>query len=178
MAVSNRIVMPALNLNLADNGFITQKLIDFYTERAKGGAGMLIIGGCYVDLYGKGLPAMISIENDDYLPKLTEFTQAVHQARNDVKVVCQLYHGGAYTLPQIIGKTPIAPSAVYSNFSKTTPREMSLEDIKREQQAFTDASLRAKKSGFDAVEICANAGYLFTQFISPKTNSYVLSGKI
>jgi 2,4-dienoyl-CoA reductase (NADPH2) len=170
MTVSNRIVMPALNLNLADNGFITKKLIDFYTERAKGGAGMLIIGGCYVDLYAKGLPAMISIESDDYLPKLTEFTQAVHEARDDVKVVCQLYHGGAYTSPQVIGKTPIAPSAVYSNFSKTTPREMTIEDINREQQAFADAAIRAKRSGFDAVEICANAGYLFTQFVSPKTN--------
>jgi len=162
--------MPALSLNLANNGFITKKLINFYSERAKGGAGMLIVGGCYVDLYGKGLPTMISIESDEYIPKLTEFTEVVHKARDDVKVVCQLYHGGAYTMPFIIGKTPIAPSAVYSNFSKTTPREMTLEDIKREQQAFADATIRAKKAGFDAVEICANAGYLFTQFISPKTN--------
>jgi len=170
MTVSNRIIMPALNLNLANNGFITKELIDFYVERAKGGAGMLIIGGCYVDLYGKGVPMMISIESDEYLPKLTEFTEAIHKARDDVKVVCQLYHSGAYTYPQIIGKAPIAPSAVYSNFSKTTPREMTLEDIKTEQQAFADATVRAKKAGFDAVEICANAGYLFSQFTSPKTN--------
>ncbi|MBA7547839.1 Metal reductase [subsurface metagenome] len=47
---------------------------------------------------------------------------------------------------------------------------MTLEDIKREQQAFIDATIRAKKAGFDAVEICANAGYLMDQFISPKTN--------
>ncbi|MFX1364284.1 MAG: FAD-dependent oxidoreductase [Promethearchaeota archaeon] len=170
MTISNRIVMPALNLNLANNGFITKKLIDFYSERAKGGAGMLIIGGCYVDIYGKGLPPMISIESDEYLPKLTEFVETIHKIRDDIKIVCQLYHSGAYTLPQIIGKLPIAPSAVYNNFSKTTPREMTIEDIKREQQAFADATIRAKKAGFDAVEICANAGYLFTQFVSPKTN--------
>ncbi|MFX1298520.1 MAG: FAD-dependent oxidoreductase, partial [Promethearchaeota archaeon] len=170
MTISNRIVMPALNLNLANNGFITKELIDFYSERAKGGAGMLIVGGCYVDLYGKGVPMMISIENDEYLPKLTEFAEAIHKAREDIKVVCQLYHSGAYTYPQVIGKAPIAPSAVYSNFSKTTPREMTLEDIKTEQQAFADAAIRAKKAGFDAVEICANAGYLFSQFTSPKTN--------
>jgi 2,4-dienoyl-CoA reductase (NADPH2) len=170
IVLSNRIVMPAINLNLANNGFITKKLTDFYVERAKGGAGMLITGGCYVDVYGKGLPQMISIESDKYLPKLTEFTEAVHNARDDVKLCCQLYHGGAYSYPQITGVTPIAPSAVYSKFSKTTPREMTIEDIKREQQAFADATIRAKKSGFDAVEICANAGYLFTQFVSPKTN--------
>lgn len=170
MSVSNRIVMPAMHLNLAQNGFITKKLIDFYIERAKGGAGLLIIGGCYVDIYGKGLPSMISIDDDNFLPKLTELTETVHKARDDVKICCQLYHGGAYTFPQIIGRTPIGPSAVYSKFSKTTPREMTFEDIEREQQAFADATVRAKKAGFDAVEICANAGYLMDQFISPKTN--------
>jgi 2,4-dienoyl-CoA reductase (NADPH2) len=162
--------MPALNLNLANDGFITPQLIDFYIERAKGGAGMLILGGCYVSIYGKGVPMMVAVDDDKYISKLTEFTNAIHKAREDVKVVCQLYHSGAYTLPQIIGKQPIAPSAVYSNFSKTTPREMTLKDIKKEQQAFANASLRAKASGFDAVEICANAGYLFSQFTSPKTN--------
>jgi len=65
--------MPAMHLNLADNGFITKKITDFYVERAKGGAGMIIVGGCYVDIFGKGLPSMISIESDDYVPKLTEF---------------------------------------------------------------------------------------------------------
>ena len=168
--LSNRIVMPAMHLGLANDGFITNKLTNFYVERAKGGAGLLVVGGCYVDIYAKGLPSMIAVDDDKYLPKLTEFTKAVHDAREDVKICCQLYHGGAYAFPQIIGRQPIAPSAVYSKFSKTTPKEMTLEDIKREQQAFVDATIRAKKAGFDALEICANAGYLMDQFISPKTN--------
>jgi 2,4-dienoyl-CoA reductase (NADPH2) len=161
MTLSNRIVMPALNLNLADKGFVTKRLIDFYVERAKGGAGMLIVGGCAVDHYASGFPLMISVESDEFLPGLTEFTEAIHKARDDLKVACQLYHSGAYTFPFLIGEPPIAPSAVYSKFSKTTPREMTIEDIKREQQAFADASIRAKMAGFDAVEICANAGYLY-----------------
>ncbi|MHA1471848.1 MAG: oxidoreductase [Promethearchaeota archaeon] len=77
MTISNRIVMPAINLNMANDGYITQQLIDFYVERAKGGAGMLIVGGCYVDLYGKGVPMMISIDNDDFLPSLTKLTQVM-----------------------------------------------------------------------------------------------------
>lgn len=170
ITISNRIVMPAMHLNLANNGFITKKLTDFYVERAKGGAGLLVVGGCYVDIYGKGLPSMIAVDDDKYLQKLTEFTEEIHNANENVKICCQLYHGGAYAFPQIIGRTPIAPSAVYSKFSKTTPKEMTIEDIKREQQAFASATERAKKSGFDAVEICANAGYLMDQFLSPKTN--------
>ncbi|TFF87341.1 MAG: NADH:flavin oxidoreductase [Promethearchaeota archaeon] len=169
--VSNRIVMPAMHTGLSDNGFMTQELIDFYNERAEGGTGLIIIGGCYVSPYAKGLPNMIGIDDDKFLPKLTEFADAVHATREDVKLCAQMYHGGAYTFPQIIGKQPIAPSEVYSNFSKTTPRKMNLEDIQREQNAFADAAVRAKKAGFDCVEICANAGYLFAQFLSPKTNT-------
>jgi 2,4-dienoyl-CoA reductase (NADPH2) len=162
--------MPAMHTGLSDNGFMTQELIDFYSERAKGGVGLIIIGGCYVSPYGKGLPNMIGIDDDKFIPKLTEFTNAVHKTREDIKLCAQMYHGGAYTFPQIIGKQPIAPSEVYSNFSKTTPRKMTIEDIEREKNAFADAAVRAKKSGFDCVEICANAGYLFAQFLSPKTN--------
>ena len=162
--------MAAMNLAMANNGVTTQKITDFYVERAKGGAGLIIVGGAYVDLYGKGIPTQMSIEDDSFIPGLQNLADSVHKARDDVKICCQFYHSGAYSMPQVIGKTPIAPSAVYSNFSKTTPREMTIEDIKTEQQAFADATLRAKKAGFDAVEICANAGYLMTQFLSPVTN--------
>jgi 2,4-dienoyl-CoA reductase (NADPH2) len=64
----------------------------------------------------------------------------------------------------------MAPSAVFSRYSKTTPREMSLEDIQTVQKAFCDAALRAKKAGFEGVEIIGSAGYLITQFLSPLTN--------
>ena len=162
--------MAAMNLSMANNGVTTQKITDFYVERAKGGAGLIIVGGAYVDLYGKGIPTQMGIDDDSFIPGLQNLTESVHKARDDVKICCQFYHAGAYSMPQVIGKTPIAPSAVYSNFSRTTPREMTIEDIKTEQQAFADATVRAKKAGFDAVEICANAGYLMTQFLSPVTN--------
>ncbi|MFX1260351.1 MAG: FAD-dependent oxidoreductase, partial [Promethearchaeota archaeon] len=170
MVIINRIVMPAMHLNLAENGFCTKRISDFYVERAKGGVGLILIGGIYVSPYGKGVPMMLSLESDDFIPKLTELTNAVHNARDDVKIGAQLYHSGRYSFPQIIGRTPISSSATYSRFSKTTPREMTLEDIKREQQSFADAALRAQKAGFDLVEICGSAGYLMDQFLSPIVN--------
>lgn len=170
MKISNRIIMPALHLNLAQDGYITNKIIDFYVERAKGGAGLILIGGVYIDKYAQGAPMMISIENDNFIPKLTEFTNAIHEARDDVKVGAQLYHGGRYSLPLIIGTTPISSSSNYCRLSRTTSREMTLEEIKKEQQAFTDATLRAQKAGFDCIEICGSAGYLIDQFLSPLVN--------
>jgi len=162
--------MPAMHLHLASNGFITKRLSDFYVERAKGGAGLIIVGGCYIDQYAKGFPTMVGLDNDTFIPNLTQFTKVIHKTEENVKVCAQLYHSGRYTFPIIIGMDPISSSAEYSRFSKTIPREMTVEDIKREQQAFADAALRAKKSGFDCVEICGNAGYLMGQFLSPLVN--------
>jgi len=170
MVVSNRIVMPALHTNLAKNGFMTDKLNNLYAERAKGGCGLILVGGCYVSPYGMGVPMMIAADDDKFIPKLTEFTEAVHGAREDVKVGMQLYHSGRYSMEFVIKKTPISSSATYSRFSKCTPRAMDMEDIKREQQAFADAAVRAQKSGFDCVEICGSAGYLMDQFLSPIVN--------
>ncbi|MHA1439432.1 MAG: oxidoreductase [Promethearchaeota archaeon] len=170
MILSNRIVMPAMHLNLADNGFSTKRVVDFYAERARGGVGLILVGGIYVSIFGKGVPMMLAIDNDKYIPKLRELTENVHQEREDVKIGAQLYHSGRYSFPQIIGEQPIGPSAVYSRFSRTTPREMTLEDIQREQKAFADAAIRAEKAGFDCAEVCTNAGYLIAQFLSPITN--------
>ncbi|TXT62495.1 MAG: Metal reductase [Promethearchaeota archaeon] len=170
LELPNRIVMPAMHLNLADNQYASQELADFYIERAKGGAGFLIVGGCAVDNYGQGGPFMISLEDDKYISKLQDFTRQVHQASADVKVCAQLYHSGGYSFPEIIGERPISSSERYSRFSKATSKAMSIEEIKREQTAFAEAALRAKESGFDAVEICGSAGYLMDQFLSPLVN--------
>jgi len=168
--ISNRIVMPAMNATMAKNGIASDRFLNFYAERARGGAGMIIVGGTNVSKYAKGMPTQISIEDDSFIPHLQKITDAVHGARDDAKITCQLYHAGAYSMKAIIGETPIAPSAVMSNFSKSVPREMTLDDIKHEQQAFADAIIRAEKAGFDAVEVLSGTGYLMSEFLSPVTN--------
>jgi len=170
MEISNRIVMPAMNATMAVNGIASDRFLNFYAERARGGAGMIIVGGTNVSKLAKGMPSQISIEDDSFIPHLQKITDAVHGARDDAKITCQLYHAGAYSMKQVLGETPIAPSAIMSNFTKGMPREMTLDDIKHEQQAFADAIVRAEKAGFDAVEILAGTGYLMTEFLSPRTN--------
>ncbi len=170
MTLSNRIVMPAMHLNLADVMYATQRLTDFYVERAKGGAGFLIMGGCAISPLQQGGPFMVALHDDKFIPKLKDFCDQVHAARDDVKVAAQLYASGAYSFAQIIGGAPISSSQYYSRFSKSTSREMTHEDIKKEQEAFANASIVCQKAGFDAVEICGSAGYLMDQFLSPLIN--------
>lgn len=168
--LKNRIVMPAMHLGYAKESFISDRMIDFYIERAIGGAGLLIIGGCHVHRLGMGLPSMIGIDDDKYVPGLTKLASKIHEADSNVKIGAQLYHSGRYSMPFVIHDTPISSSPTYSKFSKTTPREMTHEDIKEAQEAFAAAAVRAKDSGFDSIEVCASAGYLVGQYLSPLVN--------
>ncbi len=167
MRLANRIVMPAIHLSYTPEGFVTDTLVDFYVERAAGGVGLIIVGGCPVDEYGGG-EFMIGLSDDKFIPGLMKLTRAVHEL--GVPLAAQLYHAGRYSLSALIGRQPVAPSAVKSSLTRETPREMTLEDIKRTIRNFAEASRRAKEAGFDAVEISGSAGYLLSQFLSPITN--------
>jgi len=167
LKLHNRIVMPAIHLSYTPQGFVTDRLVEFYRERASGDVGLIVVGGCPVDEFGGG-PYMIGISRDEFIPGLSRLTETVHEY--GVPIAAQLYHAGRYSLSTDIGRQPLAPSAVASPLTRETPREMAKEDIARTVQNFAEAGRRAQQVGFDAVEISASAGYLISQFLSPLTN--------
>lgn len=167
MQLKNRLVMPAINLVYAEDGYVNDRLKKFYVKRAEGGVGLITIGGCPVDDNGSSF-AMIKLSDDRYIDKLRELTDEIH--KTDTKIGAQLFHNGRYARSQVTGRDVLAPSAVYSKYSGETPKAMTLEDIERTIEHFGSAAARARKSGFDMVEIIASAGYLICQFLSPLTN--------
>jgi 2,4-dienoyl-CoA reductase (NADPH2) len=168
MELKNRIVMTAMHLGYTPEGEVTDRLIDFYTLRAKGGVGLIIVGGCAIDEYG-GMSSMICIRDDQYIPGLKRLTESVKNA--GAKIAAQLYQAGRYTHSNMIeGRKPFSASAVRSKFTGEIPRALELEEIPGVQDKFAEAAVRAKRSGFDAVEILGSAGYLISQFLSPLTN--------
>jgi 2,4-dienoyl-CoA reductase (NADPH2) len=167
LELANRIVMPALHLAYTPEGLVNARLLDFYRERAAGGVGLIIVGGCPVDEYAGG-PSMIGIGRDEFLPGLIQLVEAVHG--EGVPIAAQLYHAGRYSRSDEIGRQPLAPSALPSPITRETPREMTGEDITRTIGSFVAAARRARRAGFDAVEISASAGYLLSQFLSSVTN--------
>jgi 2,4-dienoyl-CoA reductase (NADPH2) len=168
LRLANRIVMPALHLCYTPQGFVSDVLVDFYAERAAGGVGLIIVGGCPVDEWGGG-PDMIGLSGDEFLPGLNRLTESVH--RLGAPIAAQLYHAGRYSPSAEIGHQPLAPSPVASPLTRETPREMTRKDIELTVGNFAAAAARARQAGFDAVEISASAGYLLSQFLSPLTNS-------
>ncbi len=169
--LKNRIVMPAMHLNYTPEGSVTDRLITFYEERAKGGVALIIVGGCIIDALS-GDQSMIDISDDKFIPGLQRLTDKVHQ--HGAGIAAQLYHAGRYANSDghlfSIGQQPLAPSAIPSRFARENPKEMTKGDIREVISNFSKAAQRAKKAGFDAVEIIGSAGYLLAQFLSPVTN--------
>jgi len=168
LEIRNRIAYPSLGLLYSYDSKLNQRYTDFFRERARGGAGIVTVGPVGVDFLGSGLLAL-SIADDAVIDDFAAVTSIIKA--EGARAWVQLFHAGAYSHPFLIdGKDPIAPSAVYSRYSKATPREMTIDDIQQVQEAFAAAARRAVAAGFDGVEIIGSAGYLVTQFLSPLKN--------
>jgi len=168
MSLSNRVVMTAMHLNYTPGGEVTDRFIDFYAARARGGAGLIIIGGAEINDQSSGIDLMLAIKDDGHIPGLKRYTDAIHKEGG--KTAVQLYMAGAYSFCGLKGLPTLAPSEYVSHFTRQKTTAMTLEDIERVQQDFVQATRRAKEAGFDAVEVLASAGYLICQFLSPVTN--------
>lgn len=168
LEVKNRILMPAMHLNMAKNYFVTDRIIAFYEERARGGVGLITVGFATVDEYS-GSPGHIGAHKDEFIKGLSELASAIK--RWGARSAVQLNHAGRYNLSAFIGgKQPVAPSAIPSRLTKETPREMTVEEIKTTIYRFAEAARRVREAGFDAVEILSGTGYLISEFLSPITN--------
>ncbi|MEF1231424.1 NADH:flavin oxidoreductase, partial [Vibrio fortis] len=86
------------------------------------------------------------------------------------KIIMQLAYGGTKTTYNVGERVIFAPSDVPEMGTKTQGKAMSKQDIDYIVDAFAKASLRAKQSGFDGVEIHAAHTYLINQFLSPYYN--------
>lgn len=168
LQVKNRIFMPAMHMNMCQNFEVTDRLVHFYKRRAEGGAGLISVGYATVDEYS-GNVGNIGAHSDTFLPGLADLALAIKSGGS--KSVIQLNHAGRYNHSFFLGgKKPIAPSAVASRLTRETPREIEPHEITKVQERFAEAAVRAKKAGFDMVEILAGTGYLISEFLSPITN--------
>jgi 2,4-dienoyl-CoA reductase-like NADH-dependent reductase (Old Yellow Enzyme family)/thioredoxin reductase len=169
LELKNRLVMPPMATNYASkDGSVTDRQIDYYEERAKGGAGLIIVEFSVVDSpIGKGAMRQIVIDHDRFIPGLSKLAAAIK--RHGAKAAIQIHHAGRQTSSKITGHQPVGPSSIPGSEGEQ-PRELTLEEIAALIIRFGEASERAKKAGFDGVEIHGAHGYLISQFLSPLSN--------
>lgn len=166
----NRIVLPPMETRMSTiTGDAMPELIDYYEARAKGGCGMIIVENTYVDaLESRSSSASSGLYSDHLMPRKAMLAEAIKD--HGCLAVIQLSHGGRQASAASTGLECVAPSPIPSPFVKRQPRELTREEIRRIQRDFALAADRAKRAGFDGVEIHGAHGYLLGEFMSPGAN--------
>ena len=162
--LKNRIMMGSMHIGLEDRPWHFNELAEYFAERARGGAGLLVTGGFSVNRRGDLLPFGSKLINRWQVKHHKKVTSAVHKA--DGKILLQIIHAGRY------GFTPfnVAPTAIKSPVSKFKPKEMSSKLIYQTIDDFVRAACLAKDANYDGVEVMGSEGYFITQILNARTN--------
>ena len=169
MELKNRLIVPAMVTNTCTpEGMPTERFIQYHEEKARGGWGLIITEDYAVTPYAGGFRDLPGLWSDEQIEAHTAFVERIHKL--GAKICCQIYHAGRQTNSKINGVQCMAPSPYKDPPSFENPKEMTEEDIHAVIQAYADAAKRAKKCGFDAVEVHGAHGYLINQFNSPYSN--------
>lgn len=173
--LKNRIVMSPMATHFADEiGALTERQINYYCERAKGGSGLIITESCCVRDDGKRKKYRLSISDDKFVLRFKRLTQAVH--KYGAKIAAQLHHGGRLCTPQDINEFPISASTIPCPltggdiFIGNIPRTLRKGEIKELIECFGEGARRACEAEFDLIQIHAGHGYLINNFLSPESN--------
>ena len=170
MTMRNRIMMTPMGTNYGEQtGEMSFLHIDYYTERAKGGVGLIMVENASVDSpLGSNGTTQIRIDHDNYMPRFFKLCETLHA--HGACVGIQLNHAGASAQSKRTNMQPVSASDIPSRVGGDIPRALTTDEIYTIVNKFAEAAKRAVTAGFDAVEIQAGHGYLLNQFLSPTTN--------
>ncbi|OGO20457.1 MAG: hypothetical protein A2144_00770 [Chloroflexi bacterium RBG_16_50_9] len=174
LELDNRIVMlPMATAYATAGGMVTDQQVHYYAERARGGVGLIIVEvtqvQTHIDSWVHTL--MLSIDNRKNSFGFTDLTRAIHL--NGSKVALQLTPGpGSWVVPRAVW-TPGFQSVGPTTFAYpgSVARALATEEVEALVQVFGVAAQRARRAGFDAIEIHGHSSYMLGQFMSPYVNT-------
>ena len=167
MTAKNRLMMSAMSINFGvdADGYVLDQLTQYMVARARGGAGMVLVGGGGIHPSGAELPDLPALWDDGCIPALKKMVAAIRPF--DCRLGIQLMHGGRQTYhADKVAPSPIAAPAVV----RGVPKELTVEEIADLVAAFGDAARRCRDAGFDFIELHGAHGYLINQFLAPNAN--------
>lgn len=192
METPNRIVLPAMDMNVSEHGEIEQSEIDHYAARAQGGAGLIITGACAIDFpYGAASMKEPGLSDDKFIPGLKALADAIHAAGS--KICIQSTHHGKVARVDTANDRPVLapnqPDYTYNMAAladctpeelrkmgaatagkQTTYKAMTKADIDELVTKWADAAERIAKADCDAIEIHVAHGYILGVFLNQRDN--------
>lgn len=164
LSLSNRLVRSATwDPSILSSRQMTEEVLDLYSSLALGGVGLIITGG--LPVYRERFPdenadQPVRLYADLRVDGLEKLAAAVHQARQDCKIVAQLE----------VGYLDAGPSSIPTPFSDQSVRALSVDEIDQIVACFVTAISDVYRAGFDGIQLHAAHGGLLSRFFSPYTN--------
>lgn len=171
LELQNRIVMAPMTVDYAnDDETPSERHIAYYAERAKGGVGLITMEVCTIDEEHRYQAHSLGLYADHLIEPHKKLVDAVHT--HGAKIFPQISHTGPESLSIFYRGIPaVGPSVVRTPTTMQVCRELAIEEIPKYVAMYGDACLRAKKAGYDGVELHAAHSYmLLGSFLSPLRN--------
>ena len=168
--IRNRIAMTPMGTNYGEaNGEMSNRHMNYYSLRAKGGVGLIILENANVEYpVGSNGTSQIRIDHDSYMPRYYQLVESLH--KDGATVAIQINHAGASASSARTGVETVSSSNVPTKAGGEIPRPMTKEEILTTVKKYAEAARRIQAIGFDAIEIHCGHSYLMSQFISPYYN--------
>ena len=162
--MKNRFMLaPLTNTQSHEDGALSDDEYHWLTKRAQGDFGITMSCASHVQEIGKGFPGQLGIFDDKHIDGLTRLTTEIKKHKS--LAIAQLHHAGMRSPEELINAQPVCPS----DDSKTGARSLSFEEVIQLREDFIAAAVRAKKSGYQGVEIHGARVYIIKRKLINKT---------
>ena len=163
--LKNRIFMASMHMRFELMDRPTERAATFYAERARGGASLIVTGGCAPNPVGVMDADAHFLSSSDQLDEHRPIPEAVHAAGG--KIVLQILHAGRYAkIDDLVG-----PSDISAPINPRPVHALSTEEVEQTIADFVNCAELAREAGYDGVEIMGSEGYLITTFCAERTNN-------
>lgn len=172
LEIKNRLVVPPMHSGSATKEHLfSEQSFNYFAERAKGGFGLVITEFLCVSKEGLSDETQVGIYDDSFIPNLSEVAKRVKE--NGAACFAQIHHAGIQSDFNATKQISVGASRIPAINKLQPVHELTTDEVWSLVRKFGDAAMRAKKAGFDGVEIHGAHGYLVAQFLSKSTNKRI-----